>query len=563
MYKNTLLRLLFSTFSLLCVSNLFSQNEQFNMRQLACGLSQPWEIKFGPDGYLWVTEAYSYEITRVDPETGDAEMLIDLSNKKNFPDYHEAETWPQGGLQGIAFHPDFENNPYFYVAYVYQFDQCLPDTMGCYFKTKIVRYNYDMTNRVLSNETVIVDTIPGSTDHNGGRLVVSPALGDSSSYLFYSIGDMGAGQLGNAARPHHGQFVDYYEGKILRFNLTPDNDAGAFDKWIPNNNPFSTNFKQSAVWSLGQRNPQGLVFSPDGKLYESEHGPYSDDEINLIRPGYNYGFPLIMGYTDGNYDGSKAGDGSTMPEVISEVARRAEIEASFPYSDPMISFFPASQATILEIYENDYNNTPPYDNYYLQYPTSAPSGIDYYSSDAIPGWKNSLLVTNLKLANVYRLKLSSTGNTIVGDTIVYFQGLGRFRDLALSADGTKIYVAADSIGAIKGAPGQAVQPPNKGCILEFAYATSATSEPGQTADVKVFPNPTSTGLTKLQIDLDETSDVSVDLYNAVGLRVANLLPSQQVRSLNQNVDLRQYPPGNYFLKIRVNGEEIVKKVMIF
>lgn len=562
MRTNTLLRLLFSTFSLISLHSLFAQNETFQMRQLACGLSQPWEIKFGPDGYLWVTEAHSYEITRIDPETGDAEMLIDLSNKKNFPDFNEAETWPQGGLQGFAFHPDFDNNPFFYVAYVYQFDGCLPDTMGCYFKTKIVRYNYDMNSRTLTNEMVLVDTIPGSTDHNGGRLVVSPALGDSSSYLFYSIGEMGAGQLGNAARPHHGQFVDYYEGKILRFNLTPDNDAGAFDKWIPNNNPFSTNFKQSAVWSLGHRNPQGLVFSPDGKLYESEHGPYSDDEINQIRRGYNYGFPLIMGFTDGNYDGSKAGDGSTMPEVISEAAQRTEIEASFLYSDPMMSFFPASQETVMEIYQNDYNNTPPYDNYYLQYPTSAPSGIDYYSSDAIPGWKNSLLMTNLKLGNVYRLKLSPTGNTIVGDTAVYFQGMGRFRDLAISEDGTKIYVACDSVGSLKGAPGQAVEPPNKGCILEFAYTTTATNDPTQTTDVKVFPNPAGDRLTKLQIDLDDFAEVSIDLFNATGLRLSRIMAPQQVRTLNQTIDLRQYPPGSYFLKIRVNGEEIVKKIMI-
>ena len=120
------------------------------------------------------------------------------------------------------------------------------------------------------------------------------------------------------------------------------------------------------------------MFGTDGKLYEAEHGPYSDDEINLIKPGYNYGFPLVMGYTDGNYDGSRAGDGSTMPDVPSEAANRAEIEASFPYSEPLISLFPATQSEVSTFYTNDLNNTPPYDNYYLQYATSAPSGMDYY-----------------------------------------------------------------------------------------------------------------------------------------------------------------------------------------
>ncbi len=560
--KQLLISLLFFAFLLSFRTVSQAQNEPFEMRQLACGLSQPWEIKFGPDGFLWVTEAHNYQITRVDPVTGDAEMLIDLSNKKNFPNFNEAETWPQGGLQGFAFHPDFENNPYFYLSYVYYFDECRPDTQGCYFKTKIVRYNYDMQNRVLSNEMVIVDTIPGSTDHNGGRLVVGPP-GADTQFLFYGVGEMGAGQLSNAARPHHGQFVDYYEGKILRFNLGPDSDTSAYARWIPDDNPFNTNFEQNAVWSLGHRNPQGLVFGTDGKLYEAEHGPYSDDEINLIKPGYNYGFPLVMGYTDGNYDGSRAGDGSTMPDVPSEAANRAEIEASFPYSEPLISLFPATQSEVSTFYTNDLNNTPPYDHYYLQYATSAPSGMDYYSSDAIPGWKNSLLVANLKLANVYRFKLSDNGNVLVSDTIAYFQGLGRFRDIAISPDGTKIYVSADTVGAIKGAPGQAVQPPNKGCILEFSYVTSSTSQPTSAVDVKVFPNPASAGITKLLIDLDDYSDVSIDLYNGLGLKLSTLMPLQQTRNLNQTIDLRQYPPGNYFLKIRVNGEEIVKKVMVF
>lgn len=140
-------------------------------------------------------------------------------------------------------------------------------------------------------------------------------------FLFYGVGDMGAGIGGNSERVHHGQdLLEYYEGKILRFNLSPDNDFDDFDAWIPNNNPFNSSDKQSAVWSLGHRNPQGLVFSPDGILYEVEHGPYSDDEINIIERGHNYGFPLIMGFTDGNYDGSRAADGITMPEVGSKQA---------------------------------------------------------------------------------------------------------------------------------------------------------------------------------------------------------------------------------------------------
>ena len=275
---------------------------------------------------------------------------------------------------------------------------------------------------MLSNETVLVDTIPGSTDHNGGRLAIGPASpAGGANFLFYSVGDMGSGHLGNAERMHHAQDLEYYEGKILRFNLTVDNDLDGFDPWIPNDNPFNSSERQSAVWSLGHRNPQGLVFSPGGTLYESEHGPYSDDELNIIKRGHNYGWPLIVGFADGNYDGSKGGAGFGIPEVGSEVGNRALIEMSFPYSEPIGSYFPVSQSEVSTYFSNDYNDTPPYPNYYLQYPTVAPSGIDYYSSDAIPGWQNSILMANLKLASVYRLKLSSDGSAIVGDTISYFR----------------------------------------------------------------------------------------------------------------------------------------------
>ncbi len=84
-HKKIHLPIVFSVLFLLLATFSFSQNEQFKMRQLACGLSQPWEIKFGPDGFLWATEAYSYEITRIDPVSGIATLLVDLSSKKNFP----------------------------------------------------------------------------------------------------------------------------------------------------------------------------------------------------------------------------------------------------------------------------------------------------------------------------------------------------------------------------------------------------------------------------------------------------------------------------------------------
>ncbi len=527
----------------LCIVTHFSnaQSESYTTRQLASGLSQPWEIKFGPDGWLWVTEAHSYQLSRVDPVTGNSEMMLDLSNKKNFPNFDPDTTWPQGGLQGFVFHPDFTNNPYIYIGYVFHFDSCAAGTGGCFFKTKIVRYNYDMTTKSFSNETIISDIIPGSSDHNGGRLVAGPA-GGSTNYIFYSVGDMAAGHLGNASRAHHGQEPDVWEGKVLRFNLVSDGDAGA-NAWIPNDNPFNAGSVQNAVWSLGHRNPQGLVFGPDGTLYEAEHGPYSDDEVNIIKRGNNYGFPLVVGYTDGNYDGSKAGAGSGLPLIISESANKTAIETGYVYSDPIFSLFPATKTEVSTIFTNDLNDTPPYDNYYLQWPTSAPSGIDYYSSTAIPGWQNSLLIANLKLAVVYRLKLAEGGQSVVSDTIPYFRGLGRFRDIAISPDGTKIYVSADSVGTIKGAPGVAVQPLNKGSIMEFSFATTAVGNTPDKKEILLYPNPAKGSFT-LQLP---------DGITAADVRITNMLGavaySGRIIDGKGVIDVTQLPAGIYGVSV--------------
>jgi PQQ-dependent dehydrogenase (s-GDH family) len=451
---------------LLLILTLFALNtnaQNFTMRPVKCAMEMPWEITYGPDNAIWATEARGYRVSRINPQTGATNVLLDLTNSKNFPNYPTVS--PQGGLMGLALHPNLlTGKPYVYLAYVYRYDGGAAIT-GQFFKTKVVRYTYNATAQTLSNEEVMCDTIPGSNDHNGGRMTIANING--APYLFYGVGDMGAGQFDNANRLNKAQDATSYEGKILRFNVEPDADVNAFEKWIPNDggNAFGR-----AVYSIGHRNPQGLVAGLNGNIYQAEHGPYSDDELNLLNgSGRNYGHPLVVGTADGNYNGAAVGFGTGVPLIANEINNAASLGAN--YKNPLKSFFPVDNQTIRGIYQNYVNGTIPVNNYFLSWNSIAPSGIDYYNSTAIPNWQNSILITSLKRRRVYRLQLDAAGTAVVGDTIPLFADMGRFRDVCISPDGTKIYVSCDSEGQTSGpTAGTTIDPPNKGCILEFTYA---------------------------------------------------------------------------------------------
>ncbi|MGY5147032.1 MAG: PQQ-dependent sugar dehydrogenase [Candidatus Nitrosopumilus sp. bin_7KS] len=161
-----------------------------------------------------------------------------------------------GGLLGIALHPDFSTNHYMYVFLTYEEDDNLWN--------KILRIT-ESENK-LQNAEIILDKIPGSTFTNGGFLKFGP---DEKLYV-------GTGTISDAS--HLPQDLDSLSGKILRLN-----DDGT----IPDDNPFSN----SLVYSLGHRNPQGMTWDDDGNFFVAEFGPEKNDEINLIQAGKNYGWP--------------------------------------------------------------------------------------------------------------------------------------------------------------------------------------------------------------------------------------------------------------------------------
>ena len=462
-------------------------------------LQYPWEITYGPDNNLWITESRGSKVYKMDPNTGTKTTVLDISLGSTWlPSPSDSlnvqfnSGWPQGGLAGLAIHPDFLDgtglHDYVYISYVHR-NLGGSSPTGMFFRNKLVRFKYNSGTGRLESPSVICDTLPGSNDHNSQRIIIAPVTVGGTPYLFYSSGDMGSGQFGNRTRPQKAQIPASYEGKILRFNL----DTLGNVPWIPSDNPYSST---SAVWSIGIRNNQGLAYNPAlNILYGASHGPYSDDEINIIQPFKNYGHPLIQGFVDGNYDGAfvqgtdtsvsagadytSSGGVSSCPPIGSESANKIAIDASGNglYKDPLFSAYPVAggpittPGTVKYIWKNNPGNANPAPGW----PTEAWSGLDLYTHTLIPGWKNSLVAASLKWGRLLRIKLNTAGtqtsptNTF-NDTVSYLGSQNRFRDLAFSPDGKDIFVVMDNSSTTSG-PGSAnpVVPNCLGCVQKYTF----------------------------------------------------------------------------------------------
>lgn len=410
-----------------------SGSESFSVRTIIARQRMPHDLVYGPDNNIWYTERFAGTVSFVNPITGIKTTVLSLGSKL-------VRVGGQDGLMGLALHPQFLlGKPYVYISYTYQ---SLSSTVR---RTRIERYTYNLLTQALEEPVTVLENIPGSDDHNSARIAIGPDL-----KIYYSVGDMGAGQFTNATRTNNAQNINIYEGKILRLNTEPD-ESGS---WIPTDNPFTNGGVPTAVYTLGHRNPQGLVWgNVNGSdiLYSTEHGPFSDDEVNVIEVGRNYGWPQVAGYCDGNYNGMTIGGFAVVNEQTNCLTLNAK--------EPLRSIFPSA--------------TPPTGGDNMTWPSIAPSGTEFYGSVAIPGWQNSLLLASLKKGVIARYKLSSDGQTVISDTINYFRGMGRFRDVVVSPDGLKIYVACDSSGSTSGPTGNVTTTPaNPGSILEFTYQLS-------------------------------------------------------------------------------------------
>lgn len=430
------------------LTDLSAQGEPFTERTVVnSGLNKPWEIVYGPGDSLYVTEAEGYLIKRINIANGNTTTLLNLTSAKSSWT-SPAGTKPQGGLMGMAFHPDLLSGnaakryakPYVYIAYVYQKavpGNCASPGPTCNFSTRIARYEY--RGNQLINPVVILDNMPGSSDHNSGRLTISPEVepGSDAAHtqyrLYYTIGDMGAGQFANSSRTENAQNVDKLEGKVLRLNTENDGDAGQ-DGWIPNDNPFYTAGAVSPrdyVFSMGHRNPQGLVWGKVAgvnRLYSSEQSDRADDEINIIAGGNNYGWDKVSGECDGDVNGFQIGQTTIVDEAVTNCAGTTQpIFTTFHHNTTWPSSYPADGS----------GNA--------NWPTIAASSIEFYGKNVIPGWPGSILVTPLKDNQIYRMKLNATGTDVTGAAIPYFVGEGnRNRRIISDPTGLKFYVMRDN-----------------------------------------------------------------------------------------------------------------------
>lgn len=318
---------------------------------IARDLSVPWEMAFAPDGRIFLTERTG-TLRVIQDGTLEPEPILELD-----------VTGTEGGMLGLALDPDFDENYMLYLYYTYAGES---GTQGT-----VMRYVEDEGE--LREAHVILDGIPGSPWHNGGRIKFGP---DGNLYIL----------TGDAADSSLSQDLGSMAGKILR--VAPDGG-------IPDDNPFGNSY----VFSYGHRNPQGLDWHPvSGMLVSSEHGPSGErgvahDEINIITPGGNYGWPLAVG--------DDTGEGLVAPAL------------------------------------------------HTGYETWAPSGAAFYDGN-IEEWNGKLFVATLRGTHLRMLDIDPDNGGVLKSEALFAAEFGRLRNVAVGPDGHMYIMTSNTDG--RGSP---------------------------------------------------------------------------------------------------------------
>ena len=359
---------LIATFCLLVLSAAVCAQGSYKIETVVKDIPIPWGMVWLPDGDMLVTNRGG--------------QLYRVSNGKVGPAISglpEIHVNGQGGLLDLELHPrysegDGENNGWLYISY------SSPEGEGRGSNTAIMRAK--LNGNALTDQQVLYKATPntGRGQHYGGRIEFN-----KEGYLFFSIGERGA-------RDDNPQDKSRDGGKIYR--LTDDGK-------VPADNPFvGESGAIDAMYSYGHRNPQGMALNPTtGNIWVHEHGPRGGDEVNVIKPGANYGWP-ILSYGI-NYIGTSFAEGT----------EREGMESPIHYWVPSI----------------------------------APSGMTFVTSDKYPQWQGDILVGSLKFQ--YLVHCEVEGDSINKANIV-LEGIGRVRNVRQGPDGY-IYVATEGNGIVR------------------------------------------------------------------------------------------------------------------
>jgi glucose/arabinose dehydrogenase/cytochrome c553 len=334
------------------ISIVLADTKGFKIDTLAHDLVVPWQLVFLPDNSMLFTERNgNLRIYRSGKLVDKPAFVI-----PNIPQRNKT------GMLGLALHPDFIHNRLIYMANDYW--------QGTKMRLQIVRYEF--RNDTLIKPLVIRDDIHANQNHTGSRLVFGP-----DKKLYITTGDADEAILA--------QDLKALNGKILRFN-----DDGT----IPADNPFFNNdTARKEIWSYGHRNPQGLVFeSGTNTLFESEHGPTGGDEINIIKKGMNYGWPII------HHQLTKEGMLTPLAEFT---------------------------------------------------PSIGPSEAMFYKGDKFPQLNGKLLVACMRGEGVLILTLNN--DKIVSQEVLFKKKFGRIRSLITGPDGY-IYMSTTNVDPAEGKP---------------------------------------------------------------------------------------------------------------
>ena len=343
-----------------------SRHHDFRVVSVVERLANPWAIAFLPGGEMLVTErAGRLRVVR--------DGVLDPEPVRGVP-----EVWAngQGGLMDVVPHPHYSTNRLLYISY------SKPSADGSEATTAVIRGTFDGTSLTDVEEIFEARAWSRQRQHFGSRLAF-----DRDGYLFITVGDRGARPDPATAEDHPAQDPTNHQGTTLRLH-----DDGR----VPHDNPFVGHPSAlPEIWSYGHRNAQGLIVHPEtNQVWLNEHGPQGGDEVNLVLPGKNYGWPVVGHGVQ--YGGSVIHRSTSQPGM----------------EDPVHHWTPSIAA----------------------------SGKLLYTGDAFPAWKGSMFVGGLAGEVLARLVIRN--GEVVEEESLLKNKVGRIRDVRQGPDGS-IYLAID------------------------------------------------------------------------------------------------------------------------